>query len=148
MIVTRENIIHLANTQLYLDKPVFNANGKYRELATNVTYVLSNGKHLIIKAGFRWDEASIPFVFQPLFPKSGVHAFAALPHDALYYLTQTSKRFADNEYAYWMMALGVSSSQIRWRWWAVEKFGGRWWKKNETKPSELCIYNRNFLKLI
>jgi hypothetical protein len=148
MIVTIENIKDMAEKFcIYSDKPVMDKRGKFRELTSDITYRLSNGMHLEIKAGFRWDEASVPWILQPLFPKSGIHSFAALPHDALYFLTKTTKEFADREYVFWMLAVGVSPSQVKWRWFAVRVFGWSWWKKNMKNPSENCKRNRNYIRI-
>ena len=148
MIVTKDNIIHLAESKsLYSDAPVMDLEGKYRELLTDVTFELSNQTLLTIRKGFLWDEASIPWIVQPLFPKSGIHAYASLPHDALYYHTQTSQHFADSEFAYWMLALKIPASQIRWRWWGVEKFGHKRWNRNLNNPRPICLHNRSFISL-
>jgi hypothetical protein len=148
MIVTTSNILALAKQgNVYSDTPVYDKSGKYRMLTTPVTYQLSDGRLLKVDKGFIWDENSVPWLFQPLFPKSGVYAPAAIPHDALYYLTATSKRFADNEFVLWMLALDIDPSQIRWRWFAVDKFGWKWWNRNVHKPGERCLYNRQLITL-
>jgi hypothetical protein len=47
-----------------------------------------------------------------------------------------------------MAATGVSPKQMAFRYWAVKTFGGRWWNRNKTNPSKLCIANRNYLTLL
>lgn len=132
---------------MYSDAPVYDKNGKYRRIAYSVMIELSNGQVLSISRGFTWDENSIPWILQPLFPKSGLYAPSALIHDALYYLTAYDREWADNEYVKWMAATGVSPKQMAFRYWAVRMFGGRWWKRNQTNPSNLCISNRKYLTL-
>lgn len=134
--------------KVYSDYPVFDASGKYRKLNEAVAFKLSDGTLLVIGAGFEWDENSIPFIFQPLFPKSGIYAVPALIHDALYYLAQGEQKFADMEFAIWMCALRINPVQIAFRLWAVDRFGDKWWKKNVEAPSDRCLRNRKLIKLV
>jgi hypothetical protein len=132
---------------VYSDTPVFNRSGKFRMLTSDVKFELSNGKYLVIKRGFKWDENSIPYVFQWAFPKSGIYAVPALIHDALYYLTSGDRDFADMEFCIWMCALRIRVRQVMFRFIAVHLFGGRWWNRNMYNPSKLCLQNREFIEL-
>ncbi|ULT44151.1 DUF1353 domain-containing protein [Niabella defluvii] len=97
--LTVENILERAKANaLYVDTPCFSRNGKYRMLKSNVCFLLTNGARLEVAAGMYWDENSIPYIFQWAFSKSGMYAAAALVHDALYFDTSTTQRFADDEF--------------------------------------------------
>jgi hypothetical protein len=133
--------------KVYADAPVFDPAGRYRRLTEDVTFLLSNGKVLTIQKGFEWDENSIPFILQPLFPKSGIYAIPALIHDALYYMAEGEQKFADMEFAIWMCALRIKPKQIAFRLWAVDTFGDRWWNKNLCNPGERCLNNRTKIHL-
>lgn len=146
--VTLSNVIPLAKScGVYYDTAIYDRRGQFRQLCSDVVFGLSNGQILTIKKGFTWDENSIPFVLQPFFPKSGIYATPALIHDALYYDSTTSQEFADNEFRIWMEALNVNTRQVKFRYWGVKNFGGKWWRKNVSQPSPRCIENRNFIKI-
>lgn len=134
--------------KVYSDFPMADKIGKYRKLDEPVSFKLSNGKLLIISEGFEWDENSIPFIFQPFFPKSGIYAVPALIHDALYYLTEGEQKFADMEYGIWMCALRLKPKQIAFRLWGVDIFGDKWWKRNLTNPKDRCLRNRKLIKMV
>lgn len=134
--------------KVYSDYPMADARGKYRILNESIAFKLSSGKLLVIGAGFEWDENSIPFILQPLFPKSGIYAIPAMIHDALYYLTEGDQKAADMEYAIWMCALRIKPSQIAFRLWGVDVFGDKWWHRNLRHPGERCLRNRKLIKLI
>lgn len=134
--------------KVYSDYPMADARGKYRILDEPIAFKLSSGKLLLISEGFEWDENSIPFIFQPLFPKSGIYAVPALIHDALYYLTEGEQKAADMEYGIWMCALRLKPKQIAFRLWGVDVFGDKWWNKNLRNPGERCLRNRTRIKLI
>jgi hypothetical protein len=144
----RYNIINAAKKcEVYSDAPMYNRKGAYRMLKSDVAFRLSNGAILSIKAGMYWDENSIPYIFQWAFPKSGMYAVPALVHDALYFDTGTSQRFADNEFKYWMQAMGCSKQQIWFRYWAVRLFGGGYWRKNKKNPRLRCLHNRELITI-
>jgi hypothetical protein len=117
-------------------------------LKSSVAFMLSNGRALAIRPGFYWDENSIPYVFQWAFPKSGMYAIPALVHDALYFDTSTTRLFADNEFKYWLQALGVSRRQVCFRYWAVRLFGWLYWRKNRKEPGERCLHNRTLITIL
>lgn len=147
--ISKYNVLHLAKQgAVYADTPLYTQQGKYRRLCTAVTFYLSNETMLVINEGMVWDENSIPYLLQWAFPKSGKYAIPALIHDALYFDTTTSQKFADDEFKLWMKWLKISSFQIWFRYNAVRWFGGRWWKKNINNPGERCITNRKIIKLL
>ena len=81
--ITFDNIYdHAAACTLYADAPVPSRTGRYRRIITEVSFILSNGHVLTIKPGFEWDEASVPWLLQPLYPKSGIYARSSLVQDA------------------------------------------------------------------
>lgn len=146
---TLSNILNAARSNMvYFDTPCFSKRGDYRMLMCEVSFQLSTGQVLTIDAGMYWDENSIPYVFQWAFPKSGMYAVPAMIHDALYFDTSTSQRFADDEFKIWMQVLGVSRWQVWFRYWAVRLFGGLYWSKNVKRPGERCLHNRKLIKLL
>jgi hypothetical protein len=148
MMVTAYNVLRMAKeANVYSDAPMYSRKGASRILKSDVQFRLSNGKILSIQAGMYWDENSIPYIFQWAFPKSGKYAVPALVHDALYFDTSTSQRFADDEFKYWMRAVGCSKQQIWFRYWAVRLFGGSYWRKNKNSPRVRCLHNRELIKI-
>ncbi len=148
MVVTLKNALDLSKAALvYSDTPLYTREGKYRRVTTTVTFVLSNGEILTIERGFEWDEASIPVLLRPFFPKSGVYATSSLLHDALYYLTEHEKKFVEKEFKLWMEATKISKFQIFCRYWGVKLFGKCIWEKNKNHPGIRCINNKKFLSL-
>lgn len=144
--ITFDNIYdHAAACTLYADAPVPSKTGRYRRLTTEVSFLLSNGNVLTIKPGFEWDEASVPWLFQPLYPKSGIYAASALVHDALYYHSKYNRLWVEEEFIRWMIASGVSKKQALWRFMAVLSIGWTWYLRNRYWPSERCIRNRQYI---
>jgi len=132
---------------VYKDTPSYYEQ-RIRILKEEVTFWLSTDELLTIKKGFEWDEVSVPYLLQWAFPKSGKYAYSALVHDALYYATHKSQKFADDEFKKWMDATGNIASKQSWvRWAFVRTFGGIFWKKNVRKPSARCLYNRNLITI-
>lgn len=146
--ITLSNVYEKAKKNLvYCDTPIYSKKGEYRKLCSDVIFELSDKRILHIKKGFIWDENSIPLLLQFLFPKSGKYAVAALVHDALYYKTETTQFFADNEFKIWMKALKISEFQIKFRYWAVSVFGYKSWYKNLYNPSWRTKCNRKLITL-
>lgn len=131
----------------YVDTPICSKEGKYRMLKSDVMWKLSDGTTLTIEAGMWWDENSIPWALQWAFPKSGIYAVPALIHDALYFDTTTSQKFADNEFRMIMEAMHIKPSQVKFRFLAVRLFGGIYWRKNLKNPGSLTIHNRKFITI-
>jgi hypothetical protein len=145
--ITLDNIKSLveSNSTLYSDSPSF-LNPKIRVLNSNIKFLLSDGKTLTIKKGFEWDEVTVPYIFLWAFPKSGKYAISALVHDALYYSTYKSQKFADDEFKKWMdVTINPNQSFIRWLF--VRTFGWVYWNKNVNKPSSRLLYNQNYIKV-
>lgn len=63
-------------------KPV---RGDHWELVEPLYYLTDDQFVIQVPAGFQMDLASIPAIFQPLFPVHGKHTRAAVVHDWLYY---------------------------------------------------------------
>jgi hypothetical protein len=145
--ITLDNIKSLveSNSTLYSDSPSF-LNPKIRVLNSNIKFLLSDGKTLTIKKGFEWDEVTVPYIFLWAFPKSGKYAISALVHDALYYSTYKSQKFADDEFKKWMdVTINPNQSFIRWLF--VRTFGWVYWNKNVNTPSSRLLYNQNYIKV-
>ena len=84
--ITFENLKRFAKrAAVYKDTPSY-YEPHIRILKEGVTFWLSNDELLSIKAGFEWDEVSVPYGLQWAFPKSGKYAYSALVHDA--FITQ------------------------------------------------------------
>ena len=148
MLITLANVLDLAKAcKVYSDSPMYAKDGKYRVLQSDVSFELSNKQYLHIQKGMWWDENSIPWVFQWAFPKSGMYAVPALVHDALYYNTTTTQKFADNEFKYWMKAVDVNPFQLKFRYTTVRMFGGSYWSANVKNPSARCLHNRKLIQI-
>lgn len=138
---------YASEAAVYVDTPSY-LEAHIRILKKDVNFVLSTGELLTIKAGFEWDEQSVPYLLQWAFPKSGKYAYSALVHDALYYASHNSQKFADHEFKRWMDATGnIAPKQSWFRWAFVRMFGGIYWYKNIHKPSARCCYNRNLIEI-
>lgn len=120
---------------------------RYRMFTKDHFYTLSDNRVLTLKKGFIHDDNSVMWILEPLYPRGGIYSVPAHIHDALYYAQVTSREFADSEYVKWMLAIEIDPIQIRKRWWAVEKFGLKWWNKSRNKPSPRCQHNRNLITL-
>ena len=146
--ITLENLQRFAKRAVvYKDTPSY-YEPHIRILKEGVTFWLSNDELLSIKAGFEWDEVSVPYGLQWAFPKSGKYAYSALVHDALYYTTHNSQKFADDEFRKWMVATGnINKRQSYLRWVFVRTFGRIFWKKNVRKPSTRCLHNRKLIEI-
>lgn len=145
--ITLDNIKSLveSNIILYSDAPSF-LNPKIRVLTSNVKFLLSDGKTLTIKKGFEWDEVTVPYILQWAFPKSGKYAISALVHDALYYETYKSQKFADDEFKKWM-DVTINSNQSFMRWMFVRAFGYLYWNKNVKNPSARLLWNKKYIQI-
>jgi hypothetical protein len=143
------NLTMLAMTaNVYVDTPSY-YEPRIRILKEDVKFLLSTGELLTIKAGFEWDEVSVPYLLQWAFPKSGKYAYSAMVHDALYYASHRSQKFADDEFKKWMNATGSINENQSWlRWAFVRMFGGIYWNKNVRKPSERYLKNRKLISIV
>ena len=147
-VVTFNNIYQLfQDRKLYADTPIPDPKGKIRALVTPITFQLSNGQRITALPGFEWDEQSVPWLGLPVFPKSGIYAPSALPHDILYYLTIHNRLWVEEEFKKWMIATKLPTDQINFRYWIVKNFGHRFWNKNLRNPGERCLRNRTLLQV-
>jgi len=143
MIQTLDNILENAvNMTVFMETPIVDKSNKLKALRDTVTFKLSDGTLISIKEGFIWDEASIPWILQWAFPKSGIYAFSSLLHDALYYSVYKSQKFADKEFELWMKSFNIKKWQRLFRYYAVRLFGFIYYRKNLNNPSERCLNNR------
>lgn len=139
--ITLQNVKQRAlDGNVYADTPSYYET-RIRILKTDVLYETSYGVTVLIKAGFEWDEASVPWLFRFAFPKSGKYAFSALLHDALYYETKVTQKQADDEFYKWMKVT-INPVQAWLRYKFVRWFGWTYWNKNVRDPSERCLKNR------
>jgi hypothetical protein len=132
---------------VYVDTPSY-YEPRIRILKEDVKFLLSTGELLTIKAGFEWDEVSVPYLLQWAFPKSGKYAYSAMVHDALYYASYKSQKFADDEFRKWMEATANISTNQRWlRWVFVRTFGWIYWSANINKPSARFLRNQKYIRI-
>jgi hypothetical protein len=143
------NLTMLAMTaNVYVDTPSY-YEPHIRILKKDVKFLLSTGELLTIRAGFEWDEVSVPYLLQWAFPKSGKYAYSAMVHDALYYASYKSQKFADDEFKKYMNATGGINKKQTWlRWAFVRIFGGIYWNKNKRKPSKRCLKNQQLITIV
>lgn len=136
-----------AAASVYVDTPSY-YELSIRILKEDVKFLLSTGELLTIKAGFEWDEVSVPYLLEWAFPKSGKYAYSAMVHDALYYAAHKSQKFADDEFKKWMDAtVSINKKQTLIRWAFVRIFGSIYWNKNEKTPSKRYLKNRKLITI-
>lgn len=135
--ITPLNIVeHARNGNVLSDFPDVD-NHKMRVLNREVEILIAN-KKVIIKEGFKWDEASVPFFLTWAFPKSGKYAYAAFPHDVAYYSKFCTRYEADIQYLNYSLA--ISSPFSAWcRFAGVRLFGWIYWNR---KPSKIALENK------
>ena len=117
-------------------------------LTEDIEIEISDGTVFLIKEGFEYDGASVPYIFQPLFPKFGIYAYNSFVHDVLYYMLYKSRKFADNEHFIWGCAIGTKEldNDIRHRF--LRLFGWIYWNRNIKNPTERALRNRTLIKNI
>lgn len=149
MVLTKDNILSvIMNNEEFVECPYYARKCRQKVLKSKVEVILSDGNQLTISEGFVWDEASVPYIFQWAFPKSGKYAFSALIHDALYYLAyKDNQKFCDKELRYWMEATNISKFQVFFRYLAVRLMGFSYFNRNIKNHSYRCIRNRRFLTI-
>ena len=105
------------------------------KLENSFTVRLSNGLEINFEAGFTWDLASIPQVFQNILRSQGDDDIAYLIHDYLYQKKITSQSFADKEMLLWAKAMkqtqriSLRNIDIQIRYFFVRVFGKLVWNK-------------------
>ena len=129
--------------RIYADEPSY-IEDNIRILRTDVAFQFSDTEYIEIYAGFEWDEASVPYLLQWAYPKSGKYAPSALIHDALYYLRYKSRAYADRVFYEWMKAT-INRDQAIIRYLFVRAFGWIYWNK---KPSQRALKNRTLIKIM
>lgn len=143
-ILTHANVRQLANAgEVYSDYPDPN-NHRRRILATGVLIEYSFGVRARVSPGFNWDEASVPWILQWAFPKSGKHAYPALPHDVAYYAKFCTRKQADVEFLLYALNMGTRPLVAYLRYFALRCFGGIWWRR---KPSKFAARNRRLISI-
>ena len=90
---------------------------------------MGNKDQFLIPEGFETDLASVPRVFQSIFPKNGLYTLAAVVHDWLYETKTISRKDADGIFRRIMRESGVGRFTRYTMWGAVRLFGGFVWKK-------------------
>lgn len=119
--------------------------GKFR-LETGFRYYIGEEDselYVDIPEGFETDFASIPSIFQWIFPPHDPRwAKAAIVHDYLYFpegfyfdhgnkFNKYTRKFADDVFREAMEVLG-SPPFIRWAFYYAVRIGGAWYKSNFT----------------
>lgn len=95
-----------------------------------------------IKAGFRYDGASIPRAVWALIgsPFTGKYLPAALLHDALYSAEIFNRKTCDKIFLEYMRDLGVSWWRRNSMWLAVRCFGGSVWRDHTAQSVSEARY--------
>lgn len=129
---------------IYADEPSYTDHG-IRVLRTPVKFRVSEKLSVTIQPGFEWDEASVPYLLQWAYPKSGKYAISAMLHDALYYRRYKSRKFADVVFYQWMKAT-INRDQAVMRYLFVRAFGWIFWNKKRSqralKNSRLMTFGK------
>lgn len=99
------------------------------ELTEQVEVQLNNGARLTIPAGYKTDFATVPRLFRGIVWGAGNHNLATLIHDWLYDNQIGTRKQADDEMLYWLLACGVSRIKAYTMYFAVRIGGKSWWNK-------------------
>ena len=125
--------------------PVIGTKNVFR-LTQNIKIELSDGEIFLLKRGWEYDGASVPWIFQPLFPKWGEHSYSSLVHDMLYFTHYKSRKFADKEHYLWGKTIGVKPLDNNIRYAFLRMFAWYAWLKGKYFPSKRL--KRNILLTI
>lgn len=115
--------------------------GGTRKVLTADFYFEIDGLGYVIRKGFEWDGASIPWIMRWKYgsPFDGVHLVGGLVHDAIYgdaiyasgitFLADFTRLDADNIYYSLIRHFGAVMLRSAKEWFAVRVFGGSHWTK-------------------
>ena len=140
--ITLDNVFELAKRNEILKlSPVTHSAPNIFTLLEPVQIELSNGDVFTIDKGWEFDGASVPWIFQPLFQKFGIHTYSSLVHDMLYYIHYKNRKFADNEHRIWAESLKIKKIDVMIRFCFLRLFAWFFWGKGKLFPSRRL--NRN-----
>lgn len=140
--ITLENIRSLADRCEALKlSPVPDTKNIFRLLET-VTIQLSDGTIVTLLEGWEYDGASVPWIFQPIFPKWGLYAYNSLPHDVCYYCLHGGRLWADREHRRWGEAVGVKPMDNKIRFYFLRALGWTAWLRSKYFPTPRARRNR------
>ena len=98
-----------------------------RELKEEILALLSDGKYLVIPAGYVTDMATVPKIFWPITPPTGQDEVAFIIHDYLYENHKNlgySRRFCDRQLRLFQEKYGSGKLRSFLMYSAVRLFGG------------------------
>jgi len=95
-----------------------------------------SGDHIGVAIGFQTDFASIPRLFWVILPKWGRYGNATVVHDWLYWTQTRPRREADAILLEAMGVVGVTSLVKYAMYWAVRRFGGLAWYRNQPDKAD------------
>lgn len=101
-----------------------------------VVYMTRTDEIIIVPAGFLTDLASIPRIFQTLFPVNGRHRSAAIVHDYLFVIQDRPRAAVDKIFLEAMEDCGVGWFQRRAMYLAVRTGGWVPWSTNAKALAE------------
>lgn len=95
--------------------------------------MLSDGRTLVVDAGFLSDGASIPWILQPVVgPRFSATTFpAAFGHDSLYASELLPREQCDEQFRLWLIECGCWRMTARLYWMGVRLGGGAVWAKHK-----------------
>ena len=98
---------------------------------------------IVIPKGFQFDFASVPWLFQRVFPKSGgKYDRASCAHDFLYVTEYFDRKSCDELFLKAMLSDGVPKWKAYSMYWAV-RLGG-WYVWNKHDPKEVQAIRARF----
>lgn len=148
MIITLENIRDLAvKCEVFRLSPVVYEKNIFK-ITEPVTIELSDKSLITLGAGWEYDGASVPWIFQPLFPKWGLYSYNSLPHDFCYYCLYKGRKFADKEHFLWGKAIGLKPLDNYIRYYFLRAFGWIYWNRSRNRPSIRAWRNRLLTTII
>lgn len=102
--------------------------GNQWELVEPLVYIRGDHSAIVIPEGFQTDLASIPQIFQNVFPVNGPYSPPAILHDYLYTVQRTTRAQADAIFLEAMESCGVAWLTRRAIHLAVRLGGWRAWR--------------------
>ena len=144
VLITLDNIANYVNSNNPIIEltPVTKTSPNIFRLIKPIQIELSDGSIFQLEKGWEFDGASVPWIFQPLFPKFGIYTYNALVHDLLYFIHYNDDRkFCDKEHFIWGKQLNISKLDNILRYKFLRMFAWYPWNNGKRKPTARLTRN-------
>lgn len=116
-------------------------------LDRDITVELSDNTIVVLRKGWEYDGASVPYIFQWAFPKFGIYSYNSLIHDICYFNHIKSRKFADKQHFIFGKAIGVKKLDNNIRYVFLRLFGWIYWYKGKYFPTQRAKRNKLFTEI-